>query len=101
VTQWTRPTAPAASAAAPNKRNQALQSIIDGIVNSQEKTPSEQKSATPGTPQASSDPQPEKKKKEADWWKKLSLEKQKILYENTVRSRKRMAQACECCRVFY
>lgn len=93
ATQWTRPSAPAASVAAPNKRNQALQSIIDGIVNSQDKTPSEQKSATPGTPQASSDPQPEKRKKEADWWKKLSLEKQKILYENTVRSWMRMAQA--------
>lgn len=85
-TTWKRPTAPAASAAAPaaNKRNQALQSIIDGIMNSQDKTPSEQKTATPGTPQAS-DPQPEKKKKDADWWKKLSLEKQKKLYENTVR----------------
>lgn len=88
-TTWKRPTAPAASAATPaaNKRNQALQSIIDGIMNSQDKTPSEQKTATPGTPQASSDPQPEKKKKDADWWKKLSLEKQKKLYENTVRGR--------------
>jgi histone-lysine N-methyltransferase SETD2 len=93
ATQWTRPTVPAASAAGPvaNKRNQALQSIIDGIVNSQDKTPSEQKSATPGTPQASSDPQPEKKKKDPDWWKKLPLEKQKTLYENTVRSWKRIA----------
>jgi histone-lysine N-methyltransferase SETD2 len=79
-----------------NKRNQALQSIIDGIMNSQDKTPSEQKSATPGTPQPSSDAQPEKKKKEADWWKKLSLEKQKKLYENTVRSWKCIPQdACE------
>ncbi|CEJ54801.1 hypothetical protein PMG11_01094 [Penicillium brasilianum] len=85
-TTWKRPTAPAASATTPaaNKRNQALQSIIDGIMNSQDKTPSEQKTATPGTPQASSDPQPERKKKDADWWKKLSLEKQKKLYENTL-----------------
>ncbi|KAJ5169172.1 Histone-lysine N-methyltransferase H3 lysine-36 specific [Penicillium canariense] len=85
-TTWTRPTAPAASAAAPsaNKRNLALQSIIDGIVNSQDQTPSEQKSETLGTPQPASDPQPEKKKKEGDWWKKLSLEKQKKLYENTL-----------------
>lgn len=94
-TTWTRPTAPAAPAAVPpaNKRNQALQSIIDGIMNSQDKTPSEQKSATPGTPRPSSDAQPEKKKKEADWWKKLSLEKQKKLYENTVRGWKRAPHA--------
>ncbi|KAJ5693397.1 Histone-lysine N-methyltransferase H3 lysine-36 specific [Penicillium macrosclerotiorum] len=87
-TTWNRPTAPATpqSAAPPpaNKQNLALQSIIDGIINSQERTPSEQKTETPGTPQPSSDHPPEKKKKEADWWKKLSLEKQKKLYENTL-----------------
>ncbi|KAI2788270.1 Histone-lysine N-methyltransferase, H3 lysine-36 specific [Penicillium oxalicum] len=83
-TTWTRPTAPAPSAFAPaTKRNQALQSIIDGIVNSQDKTLSERKTSTPGTPQPSSEV-PEKKKKEGDWWKKLSLEKQKKLYENTL-----------------
>lgn len=82
-TTWTRPTAPATTPVV--NRNVALQSIIDGIINSQEKTPSEQKSKseTPVTPQPAND-QPEKKKREGDWWKKLSLEKQKKLYENTV-----------------
>lgn len=80
-TTWTRPTAPATPPVV--NRNVALQSIIDGIINSQEKTPSEQKSETPATPQPSND-QPEKKKRDEDWWKKLSLEKQKKLYENTV-----------------
>ncbi|KAJ5466709.1 Histone-lysine N-methyltransferaseH3 lysine-36 specific [Penicillium diatomitis] len=84
-TTWTRPTVPPPSATAPATavRNQALQSIIDGIVNSQDKTPTERKTSTPGTPQASSDPV-DKKKKDGDWWKKLSLEKQKKLYENTL-----------------
>lgn len=82
-TTWTRPTAPSTPSAPPVvNRNVALQSIIDGIINSQEKTPSEQKSETPGTPQPSE--QPEKRKKEGDSWKKLPLEKQKKLYENTV-----------------
>ncbi|KAJ6122610.1 Histone-lysine N-methyltransferase H3 lysine-36 specific [Penicillium capsulatum] len=82
---WTRPTAPPASASGPpaNQRNQALQSIIDGIMNSQEKTPSERKTETPNTPQPSD--QPEKKsKKDENWWRKLPLEKQKKLYENTL-----------------
>lgn len=82
---WTRPTAPPTPAGGPPaNKNQALQSIIDGIVNSQEKTPSERKTETPNTPQPSADQPEKKKKKDENWWKKLSLEKQKKLYENTV-----------------
>ncbi|KAJ5081352.1 hypothetical protein NUU61_009616 [Penicillium alfredii] len=83
-TTWQRPTAPAPAPPPPvNQRNLALQSIIDGIINSQEKTPSEQKTDTPATPQVSVEP-PEKKKKDESRWKKLPLEKQKKLYENTI-----------------
>ncbi|KAJ5080969.1 Histone-lysine N-methyltransferase H3 lysine-36 specific [Penicillium angulare] len=80
---WNRPIAPAVSnQPSVNKtNNRQLQSIIDGIM-SQDKPPSEHKIDTPITPQQPSD-QP-KKKKEGDWWKKLSDEKQKKLYENTL-----------------
>jgi histone-lysine N-methyltransferase SETD2 len=83
-TTWQKPTAPATPAApTAQKKNLALQSIIDGIVNSQEKTPtSEHKSDTPGTPQPASDHQ--EKKREDKGWRKLPIEKQKKLYENTV-----------------
>ncbi|KAJ5414550.1 hypothetical protein N7509_001177 [Penicillium cosmopolitanum] len=82
---WQKPTAPATPAApTAQKKNLALQSIIDGIVNSQEKTPtSEHKIDTPDTPQPASDHQ--EKKREDKGWRKLSIEKQKKLYENTVR----------------
>ncbi|KAJ5263800.1 Histone-lysine N-methyltransferase H3 lysine-36 specific [Penicillium angulare] len=80
---WNRPIAPAVSAQpSVNKTNNTLlQNIIDGIM-SQDKTPSDQKSDTPRTPQQPSD-QPEKKK-EGDWWKKLNEQKQRKLYENTL-----------------
>ncbi|KAJ6171689.1 hypothetical protein N7470_000756 [Penicillium chermesinum] len=58
-TTWTKPTAPAVHNSTV-KKNLALQNIIDGIVNSQEQTPSEHKT-TPGTPMPSE--QPEKKRK--------------------------------------
>ncbi|KAJ5540577.1 hypothetical protein N7494_005653 [Penicillium frequentans] len=80
---WDRPTAPASGQPAFNKTNSILQNIIDGIMNTQETTPSEQKSVTPGTPQPSSD-RPEKKKREEGWWKKMDVHKQKKLYENTL-----------------
>lgn len=84
-TTWDRPTAPATPAEPQvTKKSKGLQDIIDNIINAsaQEKTPSEQKTETPDTPQPAE--QPEKKKKEHDWWKKLSLEKQMKVYENTV-----------------
>ncbi|KAJ5320567.1 hypothetical protein N7508_000850 [Penicillium antarcticum] len=84
-TTWDRPTQPATAPAGHlpvKQKNLALQSIIDGIVNSQDRTPSEHKSATPATPQPTE--QPEKKNKEEERWKKYPLEKQKRLYENTL-----------------
>ncbi|KAJ5736542.1 uncharacterized protein N7483_001667 [Penicillium malachiteum] len=83
--QWNRPTT-AVTCPVPanvNKTNTLLQNIIDGIINSQEKTPSERKSETPSTPQQPLD-QPEKKKREDDWWKKLDENKQRKVYENTL-----------------
>lgn len=77
---WDRPTSPARRPIF--RDNLALQSIIDGIVSAQEKTPA-QKTDTPATPQPTDQPEKKKKKKE-DWWKDLPLEKQKKVYENTV-----------------
>ncbi|KAJ5474867.1 WW/Rsp5/WWP [Penicillium sp. IBT 31633x] len=89
-TTWERPTLPATPApsatglpAKNQQNNLALQSIIDGIMNTQEDTPSEHRNDTPLTPQPSTE-QPEKKKKDGEKWRKLPLEKQKRLYENTL-----------------
>jgi histone-lysine N-methyltransferase SETD2 len=88
-TTWERPTLPATPATpapgqpAKNQQNLALQSIIDGIMNTQEGTPSENRTATPVTPQPSAD-QPERRHKDGEKWRKLPLEKQKRIYENTV-----------------
>ncbi|CAG8124305.1 unnamed protein product [Penicillium olsonii] len=87
-TTWERPTAPDTPAASTpgqpskNQQNLALQSIIDGIMNAQEDTPSENKTDTPATPQPAD--LPEKKSKEVEKWRKLPLEKQKKIYENTL-----------------
>ncbi|CAG8036179.1 unnamed protein product [Penicillium salamii] len=87
-TTWERPTVPATPAASTpgqpskNQQNMALQSIIDGIMNAQEDTPSENKTDTPASPQPAD--LPEKKNKEVEKWRKLPLEKQKKIYENTL-----------------
>jgi hypothetical protein len=91
ITTWERPTVPAPPAKSvpsePPTRKQnniALQSIIDGIMNTQEETPSEHRNNdTPSTPLPSAD-QPEAKPKDGEKWRKLPLEKQKRIYENTV-----------------
>lgn len=82
-TTWKRPTTPAPQPPPPPKesKDKALQDIIDGIMNAKEHTPKE-KTTTPGTPQASSKPTPDKEG--SDKWKSYSEEKQKKLYENTV-----------------
>lgn len=83
-TTWTRPNAPAPQPPPPPKesKDKALQDIIDGIMNAKEHTPNE-KTTTPGTPQASSKPTPDKKEG-SEKWKNYSEDKQKKLYENTV-----------------
>ncbi|KAJ5334318.1 uncharacterized protein N7506_008101 [Penicillium brevicompactum] len=86
-TTWERPTAPATPATAPgqpskNQQNLALQKVIDGIMNAREDTPSEKKTDSPATPQPAD--LPEKKSKETEKWRKLPLEKQKKIYENTL-----------------
>lgn len=83
-TTWKRPTTPAPQPPPPPKesKDKALQDIIDGIMNAKEHTPKE-KTTTPGTPQASSKPTPDKKEG-SEKWKSYSEEKQKKLYENTV-----------------
>ncbi|CAI7580258.1 unnamed protein product [Penicillium discolor] len=88
-TTWERPTLPATSATpapgqlAKNQQNMALQSIIDGIMNTQEDTPSEHRTDTPVTPRPSAD-QSDRKHKDGEKWRKLPLEKQKRIYENTL-----------------
>lgn len=83
-TTWKRPTTPAPQPPPPPKesKDKALQDIIDGIMNAKEHTPKE-KTTTPGTPQASSKPTPDKKEG-SEKWRSYSEEKQKKLYENTV-----------------
>lgn len=83
-TTWKRPTTPAPQPPPPPKesKDKALQDIIDGIMNAKEHTPKE-KTTTPGTPQASSKPTPDKEGG-PEKWKNYSEDKQKKLYENTV-----------------
>lgn len=83
-TTWTKPTVTADQLEqwARESEKKALQNIIDGIVNAKEETPKE-KTTTPGTPQ----PAQETEKKEGrEKWRKYSEEKQRKLYENTVRT---------------
>lgn len=83
-TTWKRPTTPAPQPPPPPKesKDKALQDIIDGIMNAKEHTPKE-KTTTPGTPQASSKPTPDKEGG-PEKWKNYSEDKQKKVYENTV-----------------
>jgi SET domain-containing protein len=86
-TTWTRPTMPAVQPPPPPKpsnTNQALQNIIDGIMNEKEKTPKD-KTSTPATPQVSTTKPAEKKEPKEEKWKSFSTDKQKKIYENTVR----------------
>ena len=64
----------------PQQRKLELQNIIDQVMNSKEKTPSDKKAETPDAPQSSSDQQ----KNDDAWWKELPLEKRKKIYEKTV-----------------
>jgi len=80
-TTWKRPSQPVAKPPPPPKQpsqQDMLKSIIDGIVTSSDKS-KESKTLTPDTPDA------EKKENKIEKWRTLDEEKQKKLYENTVR----------------
>jgi histone-lysine N-methyltransferase SETD2 len=58
-----------------------FQDIIDGIMDSKEKTPQD-RTTTPGTPQPQE--QDSKKSNGKDSWRTYPQEKQKKIYQNTV-----------------
>lgn len=81
-TTWKRPSQPAAKPPPPPKapsQQDMLKSIIDGIVTSSDK-PKDTRNSTPDTPDA------EAKDVKKEKWRSLTEDKQKKLYENTVRS---------------
>ena len=85
-TTWTRPTVPAAQPPPPPKptsANKALDDIINEITSAKAKTP-DKESAT-ATPQTTIDSSKKEKKEGKEKWRSLPEEKQKKLYENTVR----------------
>ena len=87
-TTWTRPTMPAAPPPPPPKptsANPALDAIIREIEESKANERKEKASAS-ATPQApTGESKSEKKKESKEKWRSYSEEKQKKLYENTVR----------------
>jgi histone-lysine N-methyltransferase SETD2 len=88
-TQWKRPTVPANRPAPPPppkavNATKKLDDLINEITSAKTKTPD--KSSSAGTPQAAvEEPKPEKKSGQ-EKWRSYSEEKQKKIYENTVRS---------------
>ncbi len=90
-TTWTRPTMAAAPPPPPPKptsANPALDAIIKEIEESKERERKEKASAS-ATPQApTGEPSSERRKEGKDKWRSYSEEKQKKLYENTVRPTK-------------
>lgn len=81
-TTWKRPSHPATKPAPPPKQpsqQDMLKSIIDGIVTSSEKDKKDGQRSTPHTPDA------DKKDSKHEKWRSLDEEKQRKLYENTVR----------------
>jgi len=82
-TTWKRPSQPAAKPPPPPKQpsqQDMLKSIIEGIVTEKEKDKKDSTISTPDTPDA------EKKEHKQEKWRSLDEEKQKKLYENTVRA---------------
>lgn len=90
-TTWTRPTIPAAPPPPPPKptsANPALDAIIREIEESKERERKD-KASVSAIPQASTgEPSSERKKEGKERWRSYSEEKQKKLYENTVRPAK-------------
>ena len=86
-TQWTRPTVPAAQPPPPPKpvsANKALDDIINSITNAKAQTPD--KTSAAATPKKDYEDGKNDKSKGKEKWRTYSEEKQKKLYENTVRS---------------
>jgi SET domain-containing protein len=90
-TTWTRPimaAAPPPPPPKPTSANPALDAIIKEIEESKERERKEKASAS-ATPQApTGEPSSERRKEGKDKWRSYSEEKQKKLYENTVRPTK-------------
>lgn len=87
---WTRPLVPAAQPPPPPKpesTNKALEDIINEITNAKAKTPNDKVSAS-ATPRIPTNESKGDKKSNKDKWRTYSEEKQKKLYENTVRRSK-------------
>lgn len=77
--QYERPTQPAADMpAAGSLKRKHFREMIDNIMESRSETPRD-KTSTPGTPQ------PPKSESKKESWRSYSEEKQKKIYENTVR----------------
>ena len=86
-TTWIRPTTAANQPPPPNKperRDKALQDIIDGIMNAKNDMTPKDKTMTPDTPQPTK-PAGDKREGEPKW-RSYPEEKQKRIYENTVSS---------------
>lgn len=82
MSQSTRPTIPASQLQPANfLKRKFFQDIIDGIMDSKEKTPQD-RTTTPGTPQPQE--QDSKKANGKDSWRSYPQEKQKKIYQNTV-----------------
>lgn len=86
-TTWTRPTMPAAQPPPPPKpgsANKALEDIINEITNAKAKTPND-KGASTNTPQLLAGDLKKGEKIDGEKWRTYSEDKQKKIYENTVR----------------
>ena len=85
-TTWARPTMPAAPPPPPKpvSTNKALEDIINEITNAKANTPNEKASAS-ATPRSAADNAKKDKKDSKEKWRTLSEDKQKKIYENTVR----------------
>ena len=93
-TSWERPTTPAAQPPPPPKpvsNDQRLQEIIDNITKEKPK----EKVAPPADPQPSTESreEPREPKDPSDKWRSLPVEKQKRIYETTVRTARRASDA--------
>lgn len=86
-TTWQRPTVPAAQPPPPPKEKSHEQKLQDIIRSITQNASANEKSSASVTPQpATGGPKKEKKKEGREKWRSYSEEKQKKVYENTVRT---------------